>query len=1557
MSLKQYKPKASQSVARLKNEFGLNTVFEPAASSTTIADFVFVHGLRGGSSTTWYRTQDAEYFWPKEWLPKDADFEGVRIHSFGYNSNWATWLKSPLDVHAFGQSLVEELHSNPKIKDQDTRIILIGHSMGGLVIKKACILCKTNPEFADIAERMHSFYFLGTPHRGSDLAATLNNILRVSGAGRRAFVTGLEAKSELIRILNDQFRIHYHGIRLHTFYESQPTFPVGIIVSVESATLGYAEERTQLLNATHINLAKFESVEDSNYRSLRNRLAATVQQIRSVSKLQQQMPFIEEETVLHEEPSSYETSEEQMGAISNYLSLDYIPEEILLTLDDTRLKGSCSWLTFKPKFQEWLNSDTPRYFWLKGPPACGKSILASYVIDYLKDSPTCYYFFKTGEKVIPSLSSFLRSMAYQMARTNPAVREALFQLSQQGPPIDIRNHKSIWHNVFTGCVSHEKFKKPHYWVIDALDEAVDRGPLDEYFLLLSKIDDNIPLKVFITSRPSQALDNLFPRLPTITESITPDDSLADIQLYVETLSATLPVYGTEERKSLVKNLVEKSGSSFLWTALVMKQLRDVFTVEEVHDVLEKVPQKMSELYYSNIKKMESSRSKNLAKHVITWTICSVHLLTVDQMKDAIKLSLDTTLVRDLRTSLQYLCGQFLDVDKQSHIHVVHETARAFLTMSTLDSELRIDIAEGHQMMAMACLKYLLSDDLKYSKRRRSGTAITSKTSMADYAGLRFSEHIVRASSSPDGLFDMLVKFFNTNVLSWIEHIAQLRSLDCLIRTSRHLSSYLARRSKHVLMIPRDLAAWAVDLSRIVTQFGVNLLSNPAAIHTLIPPFCPRDSAIYRNFGCAEDGIKLVGAWNKGWDDRICSISYHDTYGTVVATLDERFAVGLSDGMVKIYRTSTCEELATLGHGESVSILEFGATSKLLASAGLRHVKLWDVLMGNELFCISTESQILAMAFNETESRLIIASRDKYISILETSHGSLLQKLPWTDTFIDAKDPGYHQTPNAVRISIEQQVMAVVYRSKPVQLWSLESQRPIGACIRQDINKHSSAGHIIHCTILNPNPSYQRLVVSYWDEVVVIFDTTTCKPLVWMTAGLDRLTISPNGKTLAGGDGIGTIKIYDFETLQFLHQIQMQEDSITSITFTSDNLRIIDVRGTQSNVWEPLALMSQDSDSHASEPSDSVRQAIDDIEVPVFDQSSSITVLHCCEESGIAFCGRSNGRVDTCKLDDPENTMRNIYKHRGSFTSVTSIDWAYKPRVAISVDSSGHFRVMQITTGARGERSAELLFEAKLEQGCAISQVLVDPTGSLVLVSSSESDSVWSVSSKQRVALMTARKRITWKWFARPSMPSQLLLVEEDVVKLFNWSDLTQLAISDDSLTSLRGDASASEGNVDTDAISIASKGDDLVFAQRVPPSQRSLKVMSPKIITTNVYVFDLSTLRPSALHPARSTSPSSSSTRNVAEIPDVDYIIGTVERFNTSYLLFISRKGWVCSVELGGVLMDAFQKHFFIPSVWRTANSSFISKVRQNEDIVFVHNGGIIVVKNGLDIGEHVSSF
>ena len=190
--------------------------------------------------------------------------------------------------------------------------------------------------------------------------------------------------------------------------------------------LGYAEERRQLLNAAHRDLARFPDIGDSNYRTLRNRLASTIKQIRQIAVSDTRPPS---PSITIEKPPPYATTSEQIDAIGTYLKIEHVPQDVLLSHNDTRLESSCSWITAKPSFLKWLETTESRYFWLRGPPGCGKSILSSHIVEYLKDSPVCSHFFKAGEKATTSVGGFLRSMAYQMAVVSPAIQASLYQLS------------------------------------------------------------------------------------------------------------------------------------------------------------------------------------------------------------------------------------------------------------------------------------------------------------------------------------------------------------------------------------------------------------------------------------------------------------------------------------------------------------------------------------------------------------------------------------------------------------------------------------------------------------------------------------------------------------------------------------------------------------------------------------------------------------------------------------------------------------------------------------------------------------------------------------------------------------------------------------------------------------------------------------------------------------------------------------------------------------------------------------------------------------------------
>lgn len=94
-----------------KGPLGLSTIYVPLQS--VVADLIFVHGLGGGSFKTWTKDANPALFWPQAWLPEDGDFRDVRIHTFGYDSDWDKG--SILNVHDFAKSLLEWIMSCPDI--------------------------------------------------------------------------------------------------------------------------------------------------------------------------------------------------------------------------------------------------------------------------------------------------------------------------------------------------------------------------------------------------------------------------------------------------------------------------------------------------------------------------------------------------------------------------------------------------------------------------------------------------------------------------------------------------------------------------------------------------------------------------------------------------------------------------------------------------------------------------------------------------------------------------------------------------------------------------------------------------------------------------------------------------------------------------------------------------------------------------------------------------------------------------------------------------------------------------------------------------------------------------------------------------------------------------------------------------------------------------------------------------------------------------------------------------------------------------------------------------
>ncbi|KAJ5701379.1 hypothetical protein N7488_008927 [Penicillium malachiteum] len=268
-----------------------------------------------------------------------------------------------LDIHDSGRSLFGDMCTSPYSRDgKETRIILVGHSMGGL----AFLLAHQDPHAQDLADRIKSIFFLATPHRGT-------------GADR---------------------------LQLWSFYETLKTrissSNSGLIVDHDSADLRYKEEQVQLLNADHRGVCKFQSPSDPKYHVVQNSLAKTVE-------------YILGDIVTRKADETRSI----IRSLEFYLAITSFAEDDLVNLQSVQAEGSCNWITEQLSIQNWWDTceDTPHVYWLTGQLRSGKSVMAAHIVTHLQELGVdfCYYFFKQGHKEQKTVSGFLRQLAYQMA--------------------------------------------------------------------------------------------------------------------------------------------------------------------------------------------------------------------------------------------------------------------------------------------------------------------------------------------------------------------------------------------------------------------------------------------------------------------------------------------------------------------------------------------------------------------------------------------------------------------------------------------------------------------------------------------------------------------------------------------------------------------------------------------------------------------------------------------------------------------------------------------------------------------------------------------------------------------------------------------------------------------------------------------------------------------------------------------------------------------------------------------------------------------------------------
>ncbi|KAF3028781.1 hypothetical protein E8E15_004221 [Penicillium rubens] len=833
-----------------KGPIGLTTVYNPP--DDIVADLVFVHGVNGGSQSTWTKNGDPSLFWPQEWLPKDQAFQDVRIHTFGYAS--AISQASVLNIPDFARSLVYSIHDSPVIpRDSKAPLILVGHSMGGLVIKEAFIFAHDSEEMKPLVRRICAIFFLATPHQGSDLAQTLDRLLQVV-SGTRPFVQDLFPGSPALESINEKFPHLCGNLQLSSFYENKPmnyVFGRGLIVDKTSAVMNYVNERKMYLNANHRDVARFASTKDPSYLAVRNSLAAYIESKRDSEISQGQR-----------------VKGDRLEALNTFLGFSEAPEGDLMSKDDTRVPGSCDWFLRKPSFERWLDSSYSQVLWLRGRPGAGKSVLASHIINHLRilGQDCCFFFFKQEDKSKVTINSFLRSLARQMAQLHADMLSAILDVAAtwQDAMINKADHNPVWQTLYLRGLLKVPLMKQQYWVIDALDECKAGSELLSF---LEKAQKLWPLSILVTSRyPMPTMGFTNQTIEVVSEVIEERDTKKDISLLLHAHTDSLPSRNADEKKAMVDDVADMSNGCFLWVDLVLKELQQANTSADIRRVLASSSDSMDNLYVKILMDMADARfGKDLAKTILTWTACSFRPLSIDEIHRAIELDINDS-IHDFERSINTCCRNIAYVDSQKTVRLIHLTARDFLLRQNIVAEFKIEKPSAHRRLTLACLQYLSSTEMKASRSRTLSlfTEAEKKSPFADYACKFMFKHLTLARSTDEDIFVALAKFLmSPNILSWIEYLARHGELQLVFHAGKAIDNMLARRSQHVSPMGlkknlRLIQEWGNDIVHLVTRFGHQLSLYPWSIHHLVPPFCPRDSTVRRLFGSSPRGLSVHG---------------------------------------------------------------------------------------------------------------------------------------------------------------------------------------------------------------------------------------------------------------------------------------------------------------------------------------------------------------------------------------------------------------------------------------------------------------------------------------------------------------------------------------------------------------------------------------------------------------------------------------------------------------------------------------------------------------------------
>lgn len=568
-----------------------------------------------------------------------------------------------------------------------------------------------------------------------------------------------------------------------------------------------------------------------------------------------------------------------------------------------------------------------------------------------------------------------------------------------------------------------------------------------------------------------------------------------------------------------------------------------------------------------------------------------------------------------------------------------------------------------------------------------------------------------------------------------------------------------------------IEAWAIDLGKIVGRFGSQIMHMPESIYKTIPPFCPPDSPMFKQFGKKQKSNLSVGHFSDAtWGDSLAQLSLRrDEMATALVTEGKWIAISAdAENMVStvvIYHASTFQQARRLEIDERVRKMQINSLGCLIVTCGIRMTKVWNIATGA---CVTTAAsprsrpRPMTITFSKNDAAVLIGTGDRRVWTVSLSSSE--SKIVEVARFMQKSSGGRSvNSPTCMAIAPDEQQVCLGYRSSPIAVWATDLAEEVA---RQDeledvaeISWHPFSGEILGRQASG--------FIFKWNP-----DLGSAER---QRAELCTMTVSSDGTLLAFGSHKGSFKLLSTSDMTIIHR-GVSEHPVIGLAFSWDNKQLYAIRGRYGNVSQPDSLLRFSeptvplSDGGSVSGKSGRTVSSEETRYEVLDPISALER----QSAGLFFCSGSERGVLTI-----HDTKGLKLRRLDQFTSfgIAQIAWSSDGRYICFGDLSRTVFVVAIRGDEDDVESMEfeLHFKLSLDLSDNISQIIFNDDGGMVLVSS-RSRAMVILLEGQKVISELRLESENGTWMLHPVQTDCVIYFCPWLMSVYNWSTLARTAL-------------------------------------------------------------------------------------------------------------------------------------------------------------------------------------